>query len=37
MISTQQGHSLEANARLFAMLYMRTADAVISVWDDKTR
>ena len=34
-LSTQQGLSMAENARLFAMLYMTAADALISVWDDK--
>jgi PAP2 superfamily len=34
-LSAQQGLSLDENARLFAMLYMTAADALISVWDDK--
>jgi hypothetical protein len=35
MLSAQQGVSLVDNARLYAMLYMTAADALISVWDDK--
>ena len=34
-ISTQQGLSLADNARLFAMLYLTAADALIAVWNDK--
>jgi hypothetical protein len=34
-LSTQQGLTVVENARLFAMLYMSAADALISVWDDK--
>jgi hypothetical protein len=34
-LSTQQGVSLVDNARLFAMLYMTAADALITVWNDK--
>jgi hypothetical protein len=34
-LSAQQGLSLAENARLFALLYMTAADALISVWDDK--
>jgi hypothetical protein len=34
-LSAQQGLSVTENARLFAMLYMTAADALISVWDDK--
>jgi PAP2 superfamily len=34
-LSAQQGLSLAENARLFAMLYMTAADALITVWDDK--
>jgi hypothetical protein len=34
-LSAQQGLSIVKNARLFAMLYMSGADALISVWDDK--
>jgi hypothetical protein len=34
-LSAQQGLSITENARLFAMLYMTAADALISVWDDK--
>jgi hypothetical protein len=34
-LSAQQGLSMAENARLFAMLYMTAADALISVWDDK--
>ena len=34
-LATQQGLSTEENARLFAMLYLTAADALISVWDDK--
>ena len=33
--SAQQGLSLADNARLFAMLYLTAADALITVWDDK--
>jgi hypothetical protein len=34
-LSAQEGLSLVRNARLFAMLYLTAADALISVWDDK--
>jgi hypothetical protein len=34
-LSVQQGLSLADNARLFAMLYMTAADALITVWNDK--
>ncbi len=34
-LSAQEGLSIAENARLFAMLYMSAADALISVWDDK--
>jgi hypothetical protein len=34
-LSVQEGVSLVDNARLFAMLYLTAADAIISVWDDK--
>jgi hypothetical protein len=34
-LSAQQGLSLVENARYFAMLYLTSADALISVWDDK--
>jgi hypothetical protein len=34
-LSAQQGLSLDDNARLYAMLYLTAADALISVWDDK--
>ena len=34
-LSAQEGLSLAENARLFAMLYMTAADALISAWDDK--
>jgi hypothetical protein len=34
-LSAQQGLSMAENARLFAMVYMTAADALISVWDDK--
>jgi hypothetical protein len=34
-LSAQQGLSLADNARLFAMLYMTAADALITVWNDK--
>ena len=34
-LSTQEGLSLTENARLFGMLYLTAADALISVWDDK--
>jgi PAP2 superfamily len=33
--TAQQGLSLVDNARFFAMLYLTSADALISVWDDK--
>jgi hypothetical protein len=36
-LSAQQGLSVVENARLFAMLYLTAADALISVWDDKAR
>jgi PAP2 superfamily len=36
-LSVQQGLSISENARLFAMLYMTAADALISVWDDKAQ
>jgi hypothetical protein len=34
-ISAQQGLSPTENARLYAMLYLTAADALITVWDDK--
>ena len=34
-LSAQQGVSLVDNARLYAMLYMTAADALITVWNDK--
>jgi hypothetical protein len=34
-LSAQQGLTLAENARLYAMLYMTAADALISVFDDK--
>ena len=34
-VSAQQGLSLADNARLFAMLYLTAADALIAVWNDK--
>jgi hypothetical protein len=34
-LSAQQGLSLVDSARFFAMLYMTSADALISVWDGK--
>jgi hypothetical protein len=34
-LSAQEGLSLDENARLYAMLYLTAADALISVWDDK--
>ena len=34
-ISAQQSLSLVDNARLFAMLYLTAADALITVWNDK--
>jgi hypothetical protein len=34
-LSTQAGLNLTQNARYFAMLYLTTADAFISVWNDK--
>jgi hypothetical protein len=34
-LSAQQGLSLADNARLYAMLYMTAADALITVWNDK--
>jgi hypothetical protein len=36
-LSSAQRLSLADNARLFAMLYLTAADALISVWDDKAR
>jgi hypothetical protein len=36
-IAAQQGLSLVDNARLFALLYMSSADALITVWNDKAR
>ena len=36
-LSAQEGLTLADNARLYAMLYMTAADALISVWDDKAR
>jgi hypothetical protein len=36
-ISAQQGLSLADNARLFAMLYLTAADALIAVWNDKAQ
>jgi hypothetical protein len=36
-LSAQQGLSVTENARLFAMLYMSGADALITVWNDKAR
>jgi hypothetical protein len=36
-LSAQQGLTLAQNARLYAMLYMTAADALIAVWDDKAR
>jgi hypothetical protein len=34
-LSVQEALTLEENARLYAMLYLTAADALISVWDDK--
>jgi hypothetical protein len=34
-LSAQERLSIAENARLFAMLYMTAADALITVWDDK--
>jgi hypothetical protein len=34
-LSVQQGLTLTENARLYAMLYMTSADALIAVWSDK--
>jgi PAP2 superfamily len=34
-LSAQEGLSLAENARLFAMLYLTAADALIGVWEDK--
>jgi hypothetical protein len=34
-LSAQQHLSLEENARLYAMLYLTAADALITVWNDK--
>jgi PAP2 superfamily len=34
-LAAQEGLTLVKNARLFAMLYLTAADALISVWDDK--
>jgi hypothetical protein len=34
-LSAQEGLTLVENARLYAMLYMTAADALVSVWDDK--
>ena len=34
-LSAQQGVSLVDDARLYAMLYLTAADALIAVWDDK--
>jgi hypothetical protein len=34
-LSAEQGVSLVDNARLYAMLYLTAADALISVWNDK--
>ena len=36
-LSTRYGLKIADNARLFAMLYMTGADALIAVWDDKAR
>jgi hypothetical protein len=36
-LSAQEGLSLVENARLFAMLYMTAADALITIWADKAR
>jgi hypothetical protein len=37
MLSAQQLLSLEANARLYAMLYTTAADSLITVWADKAK
>ena len=34
-LSAQEGLTLVENGRLYAMLYMTAADALIAVWDDK--
>jgi hypothetical protein len=36
-LSAQRGLSLAENARLYAMLYLTAADALITVWGDKAR
>jgi hypothetical protein len=36
-LSAQEGLSVAENARLYAMLYLTAADALIAVWDDKAR
>ena len=36
-LSAAHGLSTAANARMFAMLYLTAADALISCWDDKAR
>jgi hypothetical protein len=36
-LSAQEGLSLVDNARLYAMLYLTAADALITVWEDKAR
>ncbi len=36
-ISAQEGLSLAENARLYATLYMASADALITVWNDKAK
>jgi hypothetical protein len=37
ILSAQQRLSLVENARLYAMLYVTAADALITVWDDKAQ
>ena len=34
-VAAQEGLSIADNARLFAMVYLTAADALITVWDDK--
>jgi hypothetical protein len=36
-LSAQEGLTLTENARLYAMLYLTAADALITVWEDKAR
>jgi hypothetical protein len=36
-LSAQQGTSIVDNARLFAMVYMTTADSLITVWTEKAK